>query len=240
MNKNGIIIFLCFMSLVSESLAQSTRYGLKLGPSVGFQRWNYYQNDPLLKYHGNFWMESYQDDEPYSFITELGYHLRGSATRYLTPFQFGSKLYTIPTDEFIFRNASLLVGVKKKFPKSKVTTYYSFGLRGEYTTSTNLDVYKEINILAPIYPFNVGVKKFLLGFTFSGGIELPFGEYTGGIAELTVSPDITKQYFQPEINNVINIYSPGTTTSVAQKSIKNVSLELSIGIYFTRKVVYVD
>ena len=88
--------------------------------------------------------------------------------------------------------------------------------------------------------FEEGVKKFLLGFTFSGGIELPFGEYTGGIVELTVAPDITRQYFQPEINNVINIYSPGTTTSVAQKSVKNLSLELSIGIYFNRKVVYVD
>ncbi len=64
MNKIRITSFLCVMSLVFVLPAQSTRYGLKFGPSVGFQRWNYYQNDPLLKYHGNFWMESYQDDEP--------------------------------------------------------------------------------------------------------------------------------------------------------------------------------
>ena len=240
MIKGKLFVFLLMILSYSMVAQNSTRYGLKLGPLVGFQRWNYFQHDPLFKYHGNFWMESYQDDESYSFITELGYHLRGSATRYLTPLQFGNKLYTIPTDEFIFRNASLLLGIKKKFPKEKVSTYYSFGLRGEYTMSTNLKVYDEINKFFPVYPFDGGVKKFMVGVSFSGGIELPFGDYTGGILEFTIAPDITRQYYQPQLNNIINIYAPSTTTSIGEKSIKNLSLELSLGIYFTRKVTYVD
>lgn len=240
MNK-GNVFLICLMFLATFGFGQNvTRYGLKLGPAVGFQRWNYFRHDPLFKYHANFWMESYQEGENYSFISELGYHLRGSATRYLTPLQFGNKLYNIPTDEFIFRNASLMLGIKKKFPKKKISTYYSFGLRGEYNLSTNLDKYNEINQFFPVYPFNAGVKKLVAGVSFSGGIEFPFGEYTGGIAEFTIAPDLTQQYYQPAYNNIINIYSPSTTISTSEKSIRNLSFELTIGVYFARKVTYVN
>lgn len=233
----GILICL---SMPWLTYSQSTRFGIKLGPTVGVQKWNYFQNDPLYKYHGAFWLESYQEEDPFSLFLQLGYHLKGSATRFYGPIQIDNQIYDIPADEFIFRNISLQVGVKKKFPWGKVLGYYAFGLRGEYTASTNLDVYDRVNQFIPVYPFNAAVKRVLAGFTLGGGVELPFGELAGSILELNISPDLTKQYYQPQINNIIDIYQPGQTTSIPEKSIKNLSLELSLGIYFTRKVIYVD
>lgn len=235
-----LVVLVILLGTQAFVLAQSTRFGIKLGPSVGFQKWNYFQNDPLYKYHGAFWLESYQEEDPFSLFAQLGYHLKGSATRFYGPIQIDNQIYDIPADEFIFRNLSLQVGVKKKFPLGKLLGYYAFGLRGEYTVSTNLNIYDRVNQYIPVYPFNSAVKRVLAGFTLGGGFELPFGELAGSIIELNVSPDLTKQYYQPQINNIIDIYQPGQTTSIPEKSIKNLTLELSLGIYFTRKVIYVD
>jgi hypothetical protein len=237
--KMILLSALLLIGFVSQA-QNTTRYGLKLGPTVGFQKWNYFQNDPLFKYHAAAWLESYRDEDPFSVLLQLGYHLKGSATRYSFPIQYNNTVYTIPTDEFIFRNLSLLAGVKRKYAKAKFSTYYTMGLRGEYTLSTNLDRYDPINKIIPVYPFNQAVKKVLLGFSLSGGLELPFGDLAGGILEFTIAPDITKQYYQPQIDNIIDIYRPGNTTSIGEKSIKNVTLERSFGIYFNRKVEYID
>ncbi len=222
------------------SLSQSSRFGLKFGPTMATQKWNYFQNGPLFKGHADLWMESYDENEPYSIFGQLGYHIRGSATRYTSPITFQSNTYNLPTDKFIFRNASLLVGFKKKFLKQTMSAYYSIGLRGEYNVSNNLDLYKQINELVPIYPFKDLVKKAVLGVTFGAGFDIPFNDFVGGIFELNIAPDITKQYYQPQINNIINIYQPGSTTSIGEKSIKNLALEISLGIYFLRKVTYID
>lgn len=231
---------LCFFIFFSRTDAQSTRFGLKAGPSVGFQKWNYFQNDPLYKYHGAFWIESYQEEDPFSLFAQAGYHVKGSATRFYGPIQIDNQIYDIPANEFIFNNLALQVGVKKKFPWARLSGYYAFGLRGEYTLSTNLDSYDRINRLVPVYPFNSAVKKVIAGFTIGGGLEIPFGEFSGGILELSISPDLTRQYFQPQINNIIDIFQPGRTTSIPEKSIKNLTLELSFGVFLTRKVIYVD
>lgn len=233
----GMMFCVC-LAWVANS--QNTRYGIKLGPTVGFQKWNYFQNDPLYKYHGAFWIESYQDEDPFSIFAQLGYHKKGSATRYYGPIQIDNQIYDIPTDEFIFNNLSLQVGVKKKFPWGKALGYYAFGLRGEYTVSTNLNSYDWVNQFIPIYPFNSAVKRVLVGFTLGGGVELPFGALAGSVLELNISPDLTRQYYQPQINNIIDIYQPGRITTIPEKSIKNLTLELSLGVYFTRKVVYID
>lgn len=204
------------------------------------QKWNYFQNGQLYKLHGALWMESYSEEDPYSIFAQIGYHNRGSATRYRQPIIWQSQTYTIPTDEFIFRNASALVGFKKKFYKQKMSTYYAIGIRGEYTFSTNLAAYEEVNKFAFIYPDKSGVKKGVLGATFSAGLDFPFSEYIGGIIELNIAPDITRQYYQPTLTNIVDIYNPGQTISIQEKSIKNLSLELSLGIHFLRKVVYID
>ncbi len=222
------------------AFAQGSRFGLKLGPTIGLQRWNYFQNDPLFRYHTALWMESFSEEDPFSFYGQVGYHVKGSATRYSTPFQFGSQLFQIPTDKFVFRNASVSIGVKKKFPKEKFSLYYGVGIRGDYTLSTNLKEYEQVNQFLPIYPFASQVKRVMAGISFSGGVELPFNEFVGGILEMSISPDVTKQYFQLPINNIIDPYNPGQTISVGEKSIKNLAIEISLGIYFTRKVVYID
>lgn len=239
--KKIILLLLVLVVSMNPSTSQSTRFGLKLGSTAATQKWNYWSNGVLYKLHGDLWMESYNEEDPYSIFAQLGYHNRGSATRYFTPIVFQSKTYTIPADEFIFRNLSLLAGFKKKFIKQKMSSYYSIGLRGEYTMSTNLGIYSQINeIVGPVYPFKEGVRKAVMGITFGAGLDFPFSEYIGGIIELNIAPDITKQYFQPQLNNILNIYQPGQTTTIEQKSIKNFSLEISLGVHFLKKVVYVD
>lgn len=239
-------VFLCIPFLFSLLILQgqkdeaNTKFGLKLGPAIGFQKWNYFQRSPLFKYHAGLWMETSHDDDPSSIYTEIGYHIRGSAIRYTVPFTFQNQTYTFPSDQFIFRNATIELGFKKKIPKDKYSAFYAFGLRGEYNLGSNLGVYNRINELLPIYPFKEGIKKVLLGFSFNGGIDFPFGEYTGGVLEFHISPDLTKQYYSPRIGNIVDIYNPNLTTSIEERSIKNVSIELSLGLYFIRKVVYTD
>ena len=79
--KMILLSALLLIGFVSKA-QNTTRYGLKLGPTVGFQKWNYFQNDPLFKYHAAAWLESYRDEDPFSVLLQLGYHLKGSATRY--------------------------------------------------------------------------------------------------------------------------------------------------------------
>jgi hypothetical protein len=239
MKKIRILILIVFVLPICL-WSQSSRFGIKLGPTMGTQRWNYFQNGPLYKYHGAIWLESYSENDPYSIFGQLGYHIKGSATRYRSPITFQSTTYQLPTDEFIFRNASALVGFKKKFLKTSNSSYYSIGLRGEYTISTNLSAYKQINELVPVYPFDDAVRKFLVGATFGAGLDFKINEFVGAILELNIAPDISRQYFQPQLNNIVDIFQPGATTSIPEKSIRNLAVEISLGIHFLRKVTYID
>lgn len=237
---NIFLIFFFALICASETNAQGSYFGVKGGLTMGTQKWNNYERDPLFKYHGAVFIESLEETGQFAVLAQLGYHVKGSALRYQTGSFFGND-YRPPADQFIFNNLSLMVGMKKKSemtPSSKY--YYMFGLRGDYTVSTNLGDYDEDAINRNFYPFEQFVRKANFGLTVGGGLDLDFGEFVGGFLEFTVNPDLSLQYKQPAIGNVPDPFRPGQTTSIGERSIRNLTFEVTLGIRFLRQVIYID
>jgi hypothetical protein len=229
--------------------AQSYYFGVKGGPTVGLQNWGGYQRDPLLRYHGDFFIESYGEEESKSSVyMQLGYHIRGSAIRFNNsyyPDQQTGMLIQIPqhTRSFLFRNIALILGAKRGIGTTKA--YYMLGLRGEYTFGTNLpsllDTLSGANIYNAFYPVKEGLQRHRLnyGVSVGVGVNFPFSELVGAFLEASIHPDFSKQYYTPAFQtNYTN--QNGTPIAYPEQNIKNVSLEITLGFRFLRKVIYVD
>ena len=228
----SILFVLILIFSFSGITAQSFIFGPKFGPSIGLQKWDNFERDPLFAFHAAAFIESYEEDNPSSLFAQIGYHVRGSATRYLT-------LNSSFTQNFKFNNVALILGGRRVFNEGpSMKSYYLVGLRAEYTVSTNLDEFRQFQTL--IYPTNDFVKKFNYGFHVGAGLEFPFSEFIGGILELSINPDISKQYDQPPIDNVVDPWNPGNLLNLRKREIRNVTVDLTLGIRFLRKVIYVD
>ena len=220
-------------------------FGIKGGPTIGFQRWNNFQRDPLFRYHGIIFIES-ASEENVGLFAQAGYHVKGSAIRVL-PF-FSSSLnrdvsgFTTP---FEFKNASLTVGAKQKFDFGlDKKFYYLFGLRAEYTIDTKLrpDGIPEDDPCLIFYPFEDGVQRFNYGLTVGGGLEFTLSDFVGLLLEFTVSPDISRQYRQPELTNVLScgLGPSSSNRTIGEREITNTALEISLGFRFLRRIEYID
>ncbi|MEQ1745025.1 MAG: hypothetical protein ABMA02_06355 [Saprospiraceae bacterium] len=222
--------------------AQSTAYVFHGGLSMGFQRWaNYFDRQPLFKTHAALSVESVNNDDDHtSIFAQIGYHVRGSATRLRFLQAVGGGVETI-SEEFRFNNLSLILGYKQKFPLGEKTKYFYYGgLRGDYTLSTNID---ELGVsqniyLAAYYPSIGAMNRWMVGASAGGGIEFPFSDLVGGQLTISVHPDFLLQYYRPAFGNLIDPFNPGQTIPVQELSIRNLSLEISFGIRLLRKVVY--
>ena len=237
---NIFLLALAPFFFTKKTVAQGSYFGLKGGLTMGTQKWNTYDRDPLFKYHGAAFIESLEETGQYSVFAQLGYHVKGSALRYNTGSFFGNN-YRPPADQFVFNNISLIVGMKKKYemtPSSKY--YYLFGLRGDYTVSNNLSDFEEDTFNPGFYPLEGFVNPWIFGITVGGGLDLDFGEFVGGFLEFTVNPDVSYQYKQPSIGNVPDPFRPGQTRTIRERSIRNLTFEVTLGIRFLREVIYID
>ena len=215
-------------------------FGVKGGLLLGSQTWNNFDRDPLVKYHAIAFIESV--DDAFSLFAQAGLHRKGSAIRGRNFFNVNGDIFRPPTQEFLFNNIVLTVGGKKKnWLSASSTWHYMFGLRGDYTVSTNLDEYKAFNEFnnSLFFPDDSFVQKWNFGVTLGGGAEFELSELVGVILEFTVNPDFSLQYRQPSISNV---YNPITQTniSIPERTIRNLTFELSAGFRFLRKVEYID
>jgi hypothetical protein len=225
--------------------AQGTAFGLKGGLAIGQQKWNTggaSTNNLLFKYQGSVFVESVsQSDKGQSVLfAEAGYHLRGSAFRYRsgvgTDLSGNQVKIDGFTQAFVFKNAGLIVGAKRRGVLGKERAFYTVGLRGEYTLGTDLD---ESNVyFVSSYPQKEFVRKFQYGLSLSGGYDFPFSELMGAFVEFSVHPDLSLQYFRPAFQ-AFDPYQRQNIT-IPEQGIRNVSFELSIGFRFLRKIEYVD
>jgi hypothetical protein len=224
---------------------QSTAYVFKGGLSAATQKWdNSIDRQLLFTYHGALAVETVNnEDDNSSLYAQIGYHVRGSATRFRTislgnPQGLGDQF----TQKFEFRNVALQVGAKQKKDLGLNSKYYYFGgLRGEYHLESNLAELNSANFCNPgALPLAGGERKFLFGLSVGGGLQLNLSELVGAQIELSVHPDVTPQYWQGPIPNVIDQCNPGNTFSIPERRIRNTTLELSVGLRLLRKVVYVD
>ena len=236
-------VYLVFF-VIAFGISQSFFFGIKGGPSIGYQKWENFNQKPVLTYHIASFIESYSEENPMNTLyAQLGYHNRGSALRGALGYTIDGNVFRLPTRNFLFHNISLGLGAKRKQQlKEDLKSFYSFGLRAEYTISTNLDKFAHFNQRQsyPYYPDNIFVKKFVYGAQVGGGVEYVFSELVELLIELSINPDLSNQYLQPEIGSIVDPYHPNNTITLRKRRIKNVTVEISFGFRFMRKVEYVD
>ncbi|MBT8218712.1 MAG: hypothetical protein KJP00_02725 [Bacteroidia bacterium] len=238
MKNLGIAILLLLFS--GNLFSQGQIFGLKGGLTVGLQKWDAFERDPLFQYHGALSIESIEEGRNSALWGEIGYHIKGSALRSRPFVDINGNTYRPTTQEFQFRNISFIIGAKQLLGQEGAPSrvYYRFGIRGDYTVSTNLDQFDQsINLSFPRDDF---VNKLNYGLTIGGGVEFRISDLVAGIVELNVSPDISKQYDQPAINNIPSPYVFGQTINIRQRKITNTVVELSLGILLWRKIEYID
>lgn len=246
--KIKVLTIFSLLISIKTITAQSVAYSVKGGLTAANQRFDgggTYNNSLLFKYHGALSIENAPDDPTSVLYAQIGYHTRGHARRYQRGIYFNPQTQQLEetkgsTEKFVFNNLALIVGVKRRGVLNNERAFYAVGLRAEYTVKTNLsDLNNLPSIYSLYYPTNDFVKKFNYGLTLSGGYEFPFSDLTGGFVELSIHPDISRQYFQPPI--VVNATINGETIgTIPEQSIRNLTFELTIGFRFLRKVVYVD
>jgi len=231
-----IIAILLFGS-PNISIAQSFVFGPKLGPTLGFQQWNRIQRDVLLAGHAAVFIESYEEGNPSSLFAQLGYHVRGSAERDII-------LNTLQGDAFRrnitykFNNLSLMLGAKRILNmETKAKPFYTLGVRAEYTINTNLNRY-EGTAFQLYFPSDFFVRKFNYGISAGGGFQYQLNDLIGGTIELTISPDMSRQYEQFAVPNVIDPRNVGSSRTLPEQNVRNLSLELSVSMRLLRKVEY--
>lgn len=228
--KNIYLIFVLVLFSAFSVKAQGTGFGLKSGLSMGMQNWTSFSNNsPLFKPHFLASIESLDIEDRFSFYLETGYHTRGTSYRFIGG---GPGIAFNTTSRNIeFRNISLSGGVKsKKAFRGDIKSYILFALRAEYTTGVDFQVFEY---------FQQGTRLFNYGVTVGAGIEWMFSEHVGGVIEFRVSPDISRQIFVPSYQGLTNEIT-GELFNTQEQNVRNVSIELSFGFRFLRKVVYLD
>ncbi|MCB0641582.1 MAG: hypothetical protein KDC44_08080 [Phaeodactylibacter sp.] len=238
-----LLVLVIWMGCLGMAFGQSSAFGVKGGLTVGIQQWNNIDQDPLFKYHGILFIESYDEEENLSSVfAQVGYHIKGSALRNTRFNLQNGNIYSLPTKEFQFRNISLTLGAKKKFQlgAGSARHYYLIGIRGDYTVNTNLSDYEDANqVFFSFLRSDNWVQKFTYGVTAGGGMEFPFSDYVGGVLEFTVNPDLSRQYRQPPLT-VTDPYNFPNTRNLGERLINNITLEVTLGIRFLRVVEYID
>lgn len=227
--KKLVLPIICILFFGTSALSQGSAFGLKSGLSMGMQNWSQFgQNSPLFKPHFAASIETLDlEADKFAFYLEAGYHTRGSAYR----FAGSNSIFNTTSRNMEFRNVSLSGGVKsKKAFKGDLKSYILFALRAEYTTGVNFEIYEF---------FQEGTRLFNYGVTIGAGLEWMFSDLVGGVLELRVSPDISRQIFVPSYQGLTNEFT-GELFNTPEQNVRNVSVELSVGFRFLRKVEYVD
>lgn len=242
---NKYLLLLITMLLLSQmTFAQSRAYGVKGGLTLGTQKWEGQDQDPLFSYHGVASMESVPEDNSFSLFAQVGYHVKGSAWRNSIFTNIGGGGVSVLTRKFKFQNIALTLGFKKNFKQTdRANLYYLFGVRGDYTVGTNLDEYEAQNEFfnAPVYPFDEAVRKINYGATIGAGTEFPLTEFVSGIMEVTISPDFSDQYRQGAFTANTNSQGGGSSLrNYPERKIRNLVFEVSFGFRFLHKIEYVD
>lgn len=241
----ALLPFVFSVGLPPKLLAQTfTGYAVKGGGVLATQRWDGFERDPLLGAHVDLQVESVSYDKPTSFYASLGYHQRGSAIRtrafrFVDPGTGQETSFRPEALRFVFHNAVLALGGKQHYAVGENRGFVSFALRGEYNLATDFGDTDDRNVnfgYGPAYPLDDFVRDFLYGADVGAGLELALSARTDALFEIRLSPDVSAQYDQPPLQ----FFSPvtGNNESSGQRSINNLSVELSLGLRFLPDAAY--
>ena len=239
--KISLLFVLLVSSLffVNHGFSQSFWFGAKGGAAMNFQSWGdgsfsgSVNRDPLFSLNGDIFIESYDEYKKGTLYAQVGFHTRGSSFRF---FSFNNTF--TEQQGFKFRNIVTEVGAKKTLNLGKeLEPYFILGIRGEYTIGTNLDYY--INFGSLYYPVSEFVRKFNYGVTAGGGFEMKMSELSNVFVEFSLQPDLSFQYEQQPLFNVIDPWT-SQPVNLGLRQVRNLAIELKIGVKFLRKVEYID
>jgi hypothetical protein len=228
-----LFIIACIAALGIHGQAQSYAFGIKGGPSLGIQKWNGFGGrEPLVRYQGDLFIESHNNESQASLFAQLGHHVRGSALRFFAYYDpILMRNIDSRTSNIQFKNIVLGVGAKRRTDLGVGKGYYMIGLRGEYTYATEMGGYLKV--------YEGLENKFLIGALFGAGYELPFGRFVSGIFEASISPDFSKQiYLPPQRTGYTD--ANGMEIILREQNVSNVSIEVSVGLRFLREITYYD
>ena len=221
-----------------------TGYTLKAGPTLAMQRWNDFDRDPLLGYHADLQVERIDFARPTSFYASLGYHQRGSAirtraTRFVDPVSGEERVFRPESIRFVFHNLALALGGKQHYSLGAHRGFVSFALRGEYNLATDLGDGGAGGLnfgYGTSFPVPEFTRDVLYGADLGVGAELALGARADALVELRLSPDMSAQYDQPALrfSNVVT----GNNEVAAERTISNVSVELSVGLRFLPEAAF--
>lgn len=219
--------------LVCLSLhGQHTGYSFKFGPTMGVQQWNSFERGPLFGFHADLQVENISETDARTLYASLGYHQRGSANRFVFTTLDGQRRQN--TTKFIFNNAVLTAGGKQIYQLQNMQGHVSIALRGEYNINTSFgeddDLVRNNPQLLLSYPQEAFINDFLYGIDIGAGVDFPLTPTLDGMLEIRVSPDLSRQYFQPPFPG----FDPltGNNRNYPERRINNISFELSLGIRF--------
>ncbi len=221
-------------------------FGVRGGLSLGSQDWSNIETSLNPGYHADLFLETIPSGGRFSFWSTLGYHQRGSRISRQRAFTTAGTRITLPSDNFVFNNVSLGIGGKQVVSYlGSADLYYLIGLRAEYNVSTNLGDYDALAAygagIRRSYPFDSYefINRLTYGATAGGGAAINLSDRIGAFVELTAQPDLSFQYNQGTIDNVIDPLGGGNTT-IGERAIRNFTIELSVGFRFLRKWRYID
>lgn len=245
--KRLLLLAILFSATAATALGQGTVFGIKGGLTIGIQNWQGIDQQPAFLPHGVLTIEDVPENDAFSLFASVGYQPKGSAIRnriFNNP--LNNQLGQLPTQTFIFHNASLILGAKQKFEVGRTDAkfFYSLGIRGDYTIATNLRKFNDPDLNTPLFitlPVDdpTYIRKINYGVSVGAGTEYSLGEFVGMSLEFTLHPDFSFQYEQPEIGNVTDPFT-NQQISIPERRIRNVTFEVSLGFRFLRKVIYVD
>lgn len=235
-----IALFLILTSISTAVGAQGQLFGIKGGLSMGTQKWNSFERDPLYASHFAISMESAEQNRQSALYGQIGYHTKGSAIRFQRFFDINGNEFKPSATDFRFNNLALQIGVKQILGDDLADSrlFWKIGIRGEYTLSTNLDEFD--SRLALSFPTDDFVRKITYGVSFGGGYEFYISDLVRGFVELHIGQDLSNQYQQPAISGVSDPNRPGQTINIGERKITNTIVELSVGVLLWRKVEYID
>ena len=234
MKRLLIALFLPLFLLTPEKAEAQRDYafGFKGGPSLCYQLWSTRQQQVMIKYHFAAFMESAPKDNKNAIYAQFGYHIRGSANRQGSYYN-GTTGQEVPARTYTneWKNLAFVVGGKQKFDVSHDKwMYYLLGIRMDYNIDTELEYYDA---------WAHGTNTITWGLDIGGGFEYHFSDLVGGIVELRVSPDFGKQLYLPPGTGWTNPHT-GQPTTYPEQNVYNLTVELSVGLRFIRRVIYID
>lgn len=228
------ILFLLLSSLTFTLAGQGFHFGPKGGTGICYQQWNGNDRSPIIPLHGDLFIETLDDEGKGAIYGQLGLHTRGSSTRVRNIFS-----NSIGRTSFKYQNISIGAGIKKRLDISRSPTlYYQAGIRGEYTIGTNLSEFDGSNI-SGTFPVEAFVRKFNYGITVGGGFEFDFGQNFQPFLEFNFMPDLSAQYDQFESFEFLDPFT-NIIRTIPARSVRNISLEVTLGLKFLREVIYVN